>query len=563
MRTSRDAFPSVLRPLAALAVGAAAIESLLSAATPNEPWRERLIAAVAPQAVPSFAHLLVLLSSLLLLVLAPSLWRGTRRAWTLSIALLLVLAVLNLIKGLDFEESALDLALVVLLGVGARAFVLGAIPRPRLLAGIAAVGTWASVYIVLLAQQLLSDSTASVSHDLRASVAVGTHASAIDRGAGALVELLIVAGLLSSLWFVRSALRPASGSDGHTESEHAQAKDLVRRFGLDSLAPFILREDKALHFHRGAVLAYRVMGDTAVVSGDPIGPAGSAAPALASFIELARCSGWHVVLAGASQRHLADYFALGLRHLHIGNEAVVDPGGLSLEGRAMRKVRQSVNRVARRGWSIEATLARDIAGGLSAEMGELERVWQAQQRRIIGFAMSMGACEADRAPDDLYVLARDPQGALRGLLRFAAYRGGLSLDSMRRIGECPNGLNEALVVRALEVARERGVDEVSLNFAGFAHLMAAEAAELAAHRRLARFLLGLLGEHFQMERLVRFNEKFAPQWRPRFLIYESRARLPRVGLRVLQAEAYLPGPRSAPLQRRWQPARPQASAGAG
>lgn len=168
--------------------------------------------------------------------------------------------------------------------------------------------------------------------------------------------------------------------------------------------------------------------------------------------------------------------------------------------------------------------------------------------------MGMGPWEAEQQPDDLYLLGRDPGGELRAVMRFIDHPGGLSLDTMRRVGETPNGLNEALVCRALELAAERGACEVSLNFAGFAHLMAAEAAELEAHRRLARFLLRLIGDRFQMERLVRFNDKFQPEWRPRFLVYDSRLRLPRVGLRVLQAEAYLRGPKTAALERRWQPA---------
>jgi len=142
-------------------------------------------------------------------------------------------------------------------------------------------------------------------------------------------------------------------------------------------------------------------------------------------------------------------------------------------------------------------------------------------------------------------------------MRFAACRGRLSLDTMRRVGETPNGLNEALVCRALEVARERGVPEVSLNYAGLAHLLRRD--ERAPARLRARILMAVLGRRFQMQRLVRFNEKFSPDWRPRYLVYESPAALPRSVLRVLQAEGYLPS-RAAPRRRRqplpsMQPAR--------
>lgn len=545
---------SLVRPLAALAVAAVALESLISAATPSLRGREQQIEMLAPRAVPSSAHLLAILVSLSLLVLAAGLWRGTRRALTLTVVLLALVALLNLVKGLDYDESLLDLALMTGLGLGRRAFVLGCAPRPRVVMAIGAVIIWALAYTVALLSLLLSDRAQTISEAFRAVVGDGA-GSVVGLGAwSALDWLLVVSAVLTSLWFLRSLLAPATSAEGHSRAEHARARALVASLGQDSLAPFILREDKSFHFQAGGVLAYRVVADTAVVSGDPVAPEGAAAQVLASFLELARHRGWHVVLSGASERHLAGYRELGLRHLHIGNEAFLNPAEFTLEGRAVRKVRQSVTRVQRRGWSVDALSAAEIEGPLAREIAELEHVWRSQRTRIVGFAMGMGACEPDQSPNDVLVLGRDPQGRLRALLRFVAHPGGLSLDAMRRVGDCPNGLNEALVVRAIEVARERGSREVSLNFAGFAHLMAAEAAELeGAHRRLVRWVLRLGGRRFQMERLVRFNEKFRPQWRGRFLVYDSRTRLPRLGWRVLQAEAYLPGPRGAPLQPRWRP----------
>jgi lysyl-tRNA synthetase class 2 len=111
---------------------------------------------------------------------------------------------------------------------------------------------------------------------------------------------------------------------------------------------------------------------------------------------------------------------------------------------------------------------------------------------------------------------------------------------MQRVGETPNGLNEALVARALAEARERGVAEVSLNYAGLAHLIRREPSRNPVARALTRAALAPLHRRFQMDRLVRFNEKFSPQWRPRYLVYESRAALGLTIARVLQAEGYLP-----------------------
>jgi len=547
MRSKRLAISSAIRPLAALSSSVVAVESLLSASTPNDPGRRHLIETLTPTGVPALAHLLALAASLVLLGLVPGLGRGTRRAWTLSLTLLVAIAGLNLLKGLDFEETALDLALVALLCLGRRAFALGSVARPRLVVAIGAVTVWASVYVVLLGDDLLRDRAQTLSTSVGRSVGEHTTVGVV------LVELLLAIAVLVSVWLVRSLQSPATSTDGHSVSEHARAREIVDRAGSDSLSPFILREDKAFYFHADAVLAYRVVGETAVISGGPVGPDESSSAVLGDFVEHARRNGWNVVATGASEHHLPAYEGLGLRCLRIGDEAWVDPRQLSLEGRQMRKVRQSVHRVARRGWSIESHAGGDLGPAVVRELAAFDRAWRARRRRIIGFAMSMGAWEVEWRPDDLLVVGRDPAGELRAMLRFAAHPGGLSLDAMRRIGDCPNGLTEALVVRAIEVARDQEVDEVSLNFAGFAHLMTAAAAELETRDRIARYGLSLLGDRFQMERLVRFNEKFIPYWRPRFLVYDSRTRLPRAGVRVLQAEAYLRAPENAPLAHRWSP----------
>jgi len=287
------------------------------------------------------------------------------------------------------------------------------------------------------------------------------------------------------------------------------------------------------------VLAYRMLGGTAVVSGDPVGSAEAVPVVLAQLLAKVHDGGGRVALYGCSARHLATYREFGLRAICVGEEAVVDPASFGLEGRAVRKLRQSVNRMHRRGWRLEAHEGRQVDPGLEAEIDALERRWRSECGRVLGFAMAMGEFDPGIASSDLYLLARSPSGELAGVMRFISHRGKLSLDTMRRVGETPNGLNEALVCTALEVARERGVVEVSLNYAGLGHLIRRPAGDSKLREAVRRLVLRRLGRHFQMERLVRFNEKFSPEWRPRYLVYESRAALAGSVVRVLQAEGYL------------------------
>jgi lysyl-tRNA synthetase class 2 len=70
---------------------------------------------------------------------------------------------------------------------------------------------------------------------------------------------------------------------------------------------------------------------------------------------------------------------------------------------------------------------------------------------------------------------------------------------------------EFLVVRSIDALKERGVAEISLNFATFG---AGSSAGGRGERLLGKGI-ALANPFFQIESLHRFNAKFAPRWEPR------------------------------------------------
>ena len=155
--------------------------------------------------------------------------------------------------------------------------------------------------------------------------------------------------------------------------------------------------------------------------------------------------------------------------------------------------------------------------------------------------------------DTLVVLARDESDpahpAIRGVLHFVPVygRAAVSLSFMRRDPATPNGLTEFLVVQAIELLRERDLEELSLNFAAFAKWMHSPEKR---HERLLGRLVALGNPFFQIESLYRFNAKFFPRWEPRYLVYEGTFGLPRAGIAALWAEGQLwkPPPRHSTVR---------------
>ena len=156
--------------------------------------------------------------------------------------------------------------------------------------------------------------------------------------------------------------------------------------------------------------------------------------------------------------------------------------------------------------------------------------------------MSMDSVLGHQGHETLVLLARDEWSHIRGVLHFVPCYGrrAMSLSFMRRDPDTPNGLMEFLVVRAVELLRERDLDEMSLNFAAFAKWI-----HSPSHRyeRVLGRLVALGNRFFQIESLYRFNAKFFPRWEPRYLVYEGALGLPRAGLAAMWAEGQLPKPR--------------------
>ena len=206
---------------------------------------------------------------------------------------------------------------------------------------------------------------------------------------------------------------------------------------------------------------------------------------------------------------------MGLRAVCVGEEAFVDPRKFTLEGRPVRKLRQSVNRVQRRGWEITVLRGASIDTALELEIDQLEWAWRARRTRLHGFAMGMGPVR-DRGspgrPVRARALSRGPawcRDALHLPLREAL--AGHDAPRRRHAERPERGLG---VSGARERAQRSGVREVSLNYAGLAHLVRRAQRRAGTGGCAQALILAPLHRHFQMDRLVRFNEKFAPEWRP-------------------------------------------------
>jgi lysyl-tRNA synthetase class 2 len=243
---------------------------------------------------------------------------------------------------------------------------------------------------------------------------------------------------------------------------------------------------------------------------------------------------------GASEAFAATARGAGVRRLYLGDEALLPTGPMPLDGGARKTLRKAVNRVARHGYRAELVAVGDLDAATLRRLGEVSDAWRAGAPER-GFSMAHDALVDELLPDALVVLGRDPDGAVQGFLHFVPVfgRSMVSLGFMRRERDTPNGLTEFLVVEAARLLGERGVEEFSLNFAAYGRWLRAPANVV---ERVLAVGLRKADDWFQVQRLLKFNERFEPRWQPRYLLFESPAQLPRVALAAMWAEGQLPRP---------------------
>jgi lysyl-tRNA synthetase class 2 len=557
----------LLPRIAALAAALVGLVNIASALTPSIRWRGHLLLDFEPVEAIRLFHALALPAGTALLLVAPYLLKGRRRAWQAAVVLMLTLGVFDLLKGFDFEETAITWTTAAVLIAGRSAFrvhhdpitLRSAIWRVPLLGltavAVAALATWAhqghpswgavvreTGDLLLWQSGPIHFSPHHAFHQTFAWIPLAVHIIEIG-------TLLAIAYVIFRPLAAPRAL-PGPGA-------RAAAAELVRAHGSDTLSFFKLRADHQYFFSadRSAFVGYRIENGVMLLSGDPVGPPETFAGLLRELKLFAEARGLKLGAVGASQALCPLYEELGLHTIYLGDEAIIEVQKFSLQGRPIRKVRQSVHRLGKAGFVAEL---REFA---SLDPGTVEAIEQVIERGREGapergFSMAMDSIRCQQSAETLVVLARDEAGAIRGVLHFVPVYGrpAVSLSFMRRDPSTPNGLTEFLVVKAVELLRERGLEELSLNFAAFAKWMHSPERR---HERWLGKLVALGNPFFQIESLYRFNAKFFPRWEPRYLVYEGTFGLPRAGIAALWAEGQLWKPpvrtRTAKAQRHLTP----------
>jgi lysyl-tRNA synthetase class 2 len=533
------------------------LTDIIGVAIPGLHLHHRLhrLTVFMPGTVTNLASTATVIIGLLLLMLSHGLRRRKRRAWQ-AVTVLLAFSVLIHVVHAPYlvQGTAAAAVLAVLLYYRDEFYAVGD-PRTRwravgVFAGLVVADVAIGLTYILLARHLALDYSIwqRTEHVMYGLVGVSGPIRFVPDARADLFNLLTsTLGVFTLVVTAYLFLRPAEPRGRLGERDSLQIRDLLTRYGdRDSLGYFALRHDKSVIWSPSgkSCIGYRVVSGVMLASGDPIGDPEAWPGAIHAFLDEAARHAWVPAVMGCGELGAEIWCREGdLTALELGDEAIVEVAGFTMQGRAMRNVRQMVARVSRQGYTADVRRVADIGRDEIDRIVNRAGTWRGSPTER-GFSMALGRV-GDAEDGRCVVATATENGVLRAMLHFVPWGSdGLSLDLMRRDRSAQPGVNDFLIVEAIKAAHALGVKRISLNFAVFrAALERGERIGAGPVLRVWRRFLVFISRWFQIESLYKFSAKFCPVWVPRFFVFPGTRDAVRVGVAALEAEAFLVWPR--------------------
>ena len=523
--------------LAAAATLGSGIITVMSVTGTGVPERNAVLHAVFPLEFLHISRFAALVIGFSMIVSSAGIFRRKRRALYYVAALSALSVVFHLTKGLDYEEAAVSLVLLLFLVTYRKNFTVESdTPDFRWAALRLALALFAAALYGVLGFWVLEkhhfgmdfDFVSSVKETVRFLAFIGDPAlGPRTRHAKWFLDSLYLVSGVGIAYGFWSLYRPVKYRFFDQPNARARASQILDAHGRSALDFFKVWPDKTYFFTGSgkSFIAYRVGASLAVALGDPVGPENEMESAVREFKKFCADNDWGTAFHQALPDFLLLYDKLGFRKFKIGDDAIVDLDKFSLEGRTMKELRHTARKLEKQGVRIEKW-EPPIPNGVLQQVKSVSDEWLGiagkRERRF-----TLGLFDWDYVKSTPVIAAVDPENqvlAFVNVIRSYA-KGETTIDLMRHGKSSPGGVMDFLFIHLLEHFKERGFARFNMGMAplsGFQEGEKATIEEKAIHSFMQRmdFLFSFKG-------LRAYKAKFATHWEPRYVIYEDPLALAR------------------------------------
>jgi phosphatidylglycerol lysyltransferase len=520
----------LMRVIPALLIFSLGIINIVSVLTPAISDRVQHLQNFLPVDALTASNYFVFIAGVFLLLTATFLLKGLRNAWWIALFLSMISAIGHLTKAIDYEEASVALVVFIILLVSRKEYYIKGNPRLHFvgirtsLLSILAVLIYGTIGFYFLDKKHFDidfNLLQSIRYTFLNFLLVGS-TDLVPNNAFARDFLLSInaSGLLSLSFFFYTIIRPYIFKKDSDPEGLQNACILVEKYGCSGLDYFKTYRDKMVYIPAdlNAFIAYRVSGNFAVALESPVAESPEKMKeCIILFDRYCYENGLKSLYYRVPEENLQLFKETGKKCLFIGQEGIVDLNTFSLEGGTRKALRNSVNKVAEKGYKA-SILTPPVKDGLLQKLKAVSDNWlHITERKEIVFSQGMFIWE--ELKQQTLITVENAEEKMVGFLNIIpdyADREG-TYDLIRKTDDAPGGVIDFMLIELFKYLKARNIQFVNL---GFAPLSGNEVPHNLTERSM-NFAYNKIQSFSHYKGLRDYKEKFSPVWTNKYLIYDQ------------------------------------------
>lgn len=497
---------------------------LMSAAVPSMLLRISILQIILSSTIINISHVLSVTVGFTLLGLSRGIDYKVKRAWYITLFMLVIGAITTYSKGLDYEEALFVLGVAFVLFISRKQFYRESF-----------VLTWGKLIVdnfilffflgsyLLIAYLNLPQSNVKIPAKYLPYVLVDSKDIVVSAVLGFAAALF-----LFYIAFFKVKIKQFQFIS--TKKEEDKIREHLNKYGGNELSHLVFLHDKFVYWAQEdtVLFIFQPYADKLVILGDPIGESTRVYPAIEELLNCADRYGYTLVFYQVNSNSLPYLHENGFDFFKLGEEGFTETTTFNLSGKRNKGLRALYNKFEREQYSFEL-LEPPFSDELLKQLRQLSTQWL-NGRKEKGF--SLGYFYEDYIQLAPVALIKNSENEL---IAFASIMPSytdqtISVDLMRHTKDAPKGIMDYMFVNLIEWSKDKNFTYFNVGMTPLANVGLSKYSFTSEKIASQIYQYGQFLYHFQG--LRSFKEKYVHKWTPKFLAYHKKTSLPITMLQI-------------------------------
>lgn len=484
-----------------------------------------VVSEILPIPILQLSHKFSFLIGLMLIVISKEIFCKVKRAYYITIVLLILGGIFTFIKGLSYEEAIALLIVSIILRLSRKSFYRKSIPIKLSNYTISSFIVIAvTIFLIEYARQFIHNNL--ISH----KYAHYYYWRIFElKRYDFLADVMTYGIFILFLIFLYVTREKIENDPIYSEKvDMNKVKEFLSNTDNgNSLTHLVYLGDKKIFWalDGAAMIPFTKFNDKIIVLSDPIVPRERLSDCIQEFQKYLDTYGYKASFLQVAEENLSIYHDNGYYFFKLGEEAVVNLETFNLVGSKKSSFRNLLRRFAKDGYSF-SVVEPPHTDEVIEKIKNISDEWLGG-RKEKSFSMGwFNRAYLEKGP--IAILKDDNKNEIIAFVSLMdCYDGkSMAIDLMRFRKKVPNSTMEFLLLSIILYCQEKGYKRFNLGEAPLSNVGLTPGSHLI--EKIARLVYNYGQVFYSFSGLRRFKQKFGPEWEAKYLAYSSFLSLPDI-----------------------------------